>query len=58
MGKNCALGLEYGPPRYNEYFVLSLAARKNGMAIQMVDRPNTTPVGQDREILVYFNVSL
>ena len=38
-------------PCYNDYmyFVLSLAVRKNGM-IQMVDRPNMTPIGQDREI--------
>ena len=35
-------------PRYNEYFVLLLAVGKNGMMIQMVDKPNTTPIGQDR----------
>ena len=50
-------------PRYNEYFVLSLAVRKNGMMIQMVDRPNTTPIGQDRETLtfkalLYLNVAV
>ena len=39
--------------RYNEYFVLSLAVRKNGMTIQMVDKPNTTPVGEDRETLTF-----
>ena len=36
-------------PRFNEYFVLSLAVGKNDMMIQMVDKPNTTPIGQDRE---------
>ena len=36
-------------PRYNEYFVLSLAVGKNDMMIQMGDKPNTTPIGQDRE---------
>ena len=36
-------------PRHNEYFVLSLAVSKNDMMIQMVDKPNTTPIGQDRE---------
>ena len=35
--------------RYNEYFVLSLAVGKNDMMIKMFDKPNTTPVGQDRE---------
>ena len=40
-------------PRYNEYFALSLAASKNGMMIQMVDKPNTTPIGQDRETLTF-----
>ena len=49
--------------RYNEFFVLSLAVRKNGMMIQMVDRPNTTPIGQDRETLtfkalLYLNVAV
>ena len=40
-------------PRYNEYFVLSLAVGKNDMMIQMFDKPNTTPIGQDREILTF-----
>ena len=40
-------------PRYNEYFVLWLALSKNGMMIQMVDKPNTTPIGQDRETLTF-----
>ena len=38
-------------PRYNEYFVLSLAVGKNNMMIQMVHKTNTTPIGQDRETL-------
>ena len=38
-------------PRYNEYFVLSLTVGKNDMMIQMVDKPSTTPVCQDRETL-------
>ena len=38
-------------PRYNKYFVLSLAVGKNDMMIQLVDKPNTTPAGQDRETL-------
>ena len=48
----------------DEYFVLWLAVRKNGMMIQMVDRPNTTPIaGQDRETLtfkalLYLNVAV
>ena len=29
----------------NEYFVLSLAVGKNDMMIQIVDQPNTTPIG-------------
>ena len=37
----------------NEYFVLSLAVSKNGMMIQMVDRPNVTPIGQDKETLTF-----
>ena len=50
-------------PRYNEYFVLSLALSKNNMMIQMVDRPNTTPIGQTRETLtfkalLYLNVAV
>ena len=40
-------------PRYNEYFVLSLAGSKNDMMIQMVDKPNTTPIGQERETLTF-----
>ena len=52
-------------PRYNEYFVLSLAVRKNdGMMIQMFDRhANTTSIGQDGETrtfkaLLYLNVAV
>ena len=37
----------------DEYFVLWLAVGKNDMMIQMVDKPNTTPVGQDRETLTF-----
>ena len=40
-------------PRYNKYFVLSLAVGKNNMMIQMFDKPNTTPIGQDRETLTF-----
>ena len=40
-------------PRYNEYFVLSLAVGKNDIMIQMVDKPDTTPIGQDRETLTF-----
>ena len=40
-------------PRYYECFVLSLAVSKNDMMIQMVDKLNTTPVGQDRETLTF-----
>ena len=40
-------------PCYNEYFVLSLAVSKNDMMIQMVDKPNATPIGQDRETLTF-----
>ena len=40
-------------PHYNKYFVLSLAVSKNDMTIQMVDKPNTTPIGQDRETLTF-----
>ena len=36
-------------PRYNEYFVLLLAVDKNGMMMQMGDKLNTTPIGEDRE---------
>ena len=50
-------------PRYTEYFVLSLAVSKNDMMIQMVDKPNTTPIGRDRETLtfkalLYLNVAV
>ena len=31
--------------RYNEYFVLSLSVAKNDMMIQMLVKPNTTPIG-------------
>ena len=37
-------------PRYKEYF---FSVGKNDMMIQMVDKPNTTPIGQDRETLTY-----
>ena len=40
-------------PHYNEYFVQWLAVGKNDMMIQMVDKPNTTPIGQDRETLTF-----
>ena len=40
-------------PRYNEYFVLSLAIGKNGVMIQVVDKPKATPIGQDRETLTF-----
>ena len=40
-------------PCYNEYFVLSLAASKKDMMIQTVDKPNMTPIGQDRETLIF-----
>ena len=36
-------------PRYNEYFVLLLAVDKNCMMMQMGDKLNTTPIGEDRE---------
>ena len=39
--------------RYNEYFVLSLTVSENDMMIQMVDKPNTTPIGQDRKTLTF-----
>ena len=39
-------------PRYNEYSVLSLAVGNNDM-IQMFDKPNMTPIGQDRETLTF-----
>ena len=46
-----------------EYFVLSLALSKNDMMIQMVDKPNTTPIGQERKTLtfkalLYLNVAV
>ena len=49
--------------RCNEYFVLSLVVGKNDMMIQMVDKPNTTPIDQDRETLtfkalLYFDVAV
>ena len=40
-------------PRYNQYFILSFAVSKNDTMIQMVDKPNTTPIGQDRETLTF-----
>ena len=40
-------------PRYKEYFVLPLAVGKNDMMIQMFDKPNTTPIGQNREALTF-----
>ena len=36
-------------PCYNKHFVLSLAISKNDMMIQMVDKPNTTTIGQISE---------
>ena len=50
-------------PRYNEYFVLPLPVSKNDMMIQMVDKPNMTPIGQERETLtlkalLYVNVAV
>ena len=50
-------------PCYNEYLVQSVAVGKNGVMIQMVDTPNTTPIGQDRETLtfkalLYLNVAV
>ena len=43
-------------PRCNEHFVLSLAVSKNDMMIQMVDKPNTTPIDQDPAITNIFSV--
>ena len=40
-------------PRYNEYFVLSLAVGKNDMMIQTFDKPNTTRIFQDKENLTF-----
>ena len=64
----------YNGPRYSEliltvsvhnffYFVLLLAVSKNYVMIQMVYKPNTTPVGQDKETLtfkalLYLNVAV
>ena len=50
-------------PYFNEYFVLLLSVSKNDMMIQMVDKPNTTPIGHDRETLtfkalLYLNVAV
>ena len=50
-------------PHYNEYFVLSLAVNKNDRMMQMVDKPNTTPIVQDKETLtfkalLYLNVAV
>ena len=45
--------LTHNLPRYNEYFVLSLAVSKNDMMIQIVDKPNTTPISQDSETLTF-----
>ena len=51
--KICGNEPRYNEPRYNEIPVitiridghnLSLTVRKNGMMIQIVDRPNTTPI--------------
>ena len=55
--------LTHNLPRYNEYFVLSLAVSKNDVMIQIVDKPNATPIEQDREILtfkalLYLNVTV
>ena len=46
-----------------EYFVLSLTVSKGDMMIQKVDKPNTAPIGQDRETLsfkalLYLNVAV
>ena len=38
---------------YNEYFVLPLTVGKNDMMIRIVDKPNRTPIGQDRETLTF-----
>ena len=40
-------------PCYNEYFVLSLTVSKNDMMIQMVDKANTSLIGQDGETLTF-----
>ena len=46
-----------------EYFVLLLPVSKNDMMIQMVDKLNMTPIGQERETLtfralLYLNVAV
>ena len=50
-------------PCYNKHFVLSLAISKNDMMIQMVDKPKTTTIGQNRKTLtfkalLYLNVAV
>ena len=40
-------------PCYNEYFVLLPVVSKNDMMIRMVDKPNMTPIGQERETLAF-----
>ena len=50
-------------PGYKAYFVLLLAVSKNDLMIRMVDKPNTTPIGQDKETLsfkalLYLNVAV
>ena len=55
--------LTHNLPCYNGYFVLLLAVSKNDMILQMVDKSNTTPIGQDRETLtfkalLYLNVAV
>ena len=37
---------------------MSLPVGKNDMMIQMVDKPNTTPIGQDRETLTFKSFAL
>ena len=37
----------------NNYFVLSPTVSKNDMMIQVVDKPNTTLIDQDRETLTF-----
>ena len=38
---------------YNEYFILSLTVSKNDMMIQMVDKANTSLIGQNGETLIF-----
>ena len=50
-------------PTITNIFVLSLAVSKNDMMVQMGDKPNKTPIGQDREnltfeALLYLNVAV